>query len=889
VTIFGEEPRWRRYLRLFGSDARRDVDDELASHLAMRAEQYVAEGMAPAEARRRAREQMGSVAAARAACLAVAGRRRRGAARLERLGGLGRDARQALRAIRRRPRFAVAVILTLALGIGAATAMFSAVDAAFLRPLPFPAPGRLVLLHNINVPFAPNGAVAPSATPDLRAVAALPRVFSSVAAFATGGLNLRGAGPPIRVGVAEVTPSFFPTLGVQPALGRGFTAEEGRPGTDQVAVLSDGLWRRWFGGGRIIGRTIRLNGRARTVVGVMPRGFAFPDRAELWIPMTVPLTFASFEPFRGYLPSQTIARLAEGASLADATAQLRLLWSRVPPDMRPSFEETIADPVTPLQRTLVGDRRTPLLVLLGATALLLLIACANAANLLLTRASLRVREIGLRAVLGATRSRLVQQLVVEGLVLALAGAAAGLVIAALCLGIARTLLPEGLVAIAPPALDVRVFLFAAALATAAGLGSGIWPALGATRGAVHDAIKAGGGAATPRRGARIRRVLATTELALALTLVAGAGLMLRSFRALVDTDPGFHTGHVGTLQLAFPSDLGRAARLAVLEDVVGRLRAMPGVADAGVVNDLPLARRGGISIGFEPEGRPAPRGLPTHFARYLQATGGYFHTLGIPLLEGRLMTVADDSLAPPVVVINATMARQLWPGEDPIGRRIREAASVPALTVIGVVGDVHEGGLSSEPPPQMYLSLYADTPGNAAVVARGAVARRTLLGYLRDAVHAADSTQAFYDVRTMDDVLATSLVPQRANTELLTAFGALALALATLGVYGVIAFGVAQRGRELAIRTALGATRGDLVRLVAREGATMAAAGTIAGVAGAYAFSRVLASLLYGVAPTDPLIFVAAPCLLLAAVLAASIGPVRRAAQQNPVDAIRAE
>jgi putative ABC transport system permease protein len=767
--------------------------------------------------------------------------------------------------------------------------MFSAVDAAFLRPLPFPSPQRLVLLRNINIPFAPLGSVLPSHSPDIGAVAALPRVFGSVAAYASGGLNLAGTGPPMRVGAAEVTPSFFPTLGIEPVLGRGFTPEEGRPGTDQVVVLSDGLWRRWFGGGQVLGRTIQLNGHARVVVGVMPRRFAFPDGTDLWIPMTVPLTFASFEPFRGYLPSQAIARLADGASLADATAELRLLWSRVPADMQSSFQETVANPVTPLQRTLVGDRRTPLLVLLGATALLLLIACANAANLLLTRASLRVREIGLRAVLGGTRSRLVQELVVESLVLALAGAAGGLAIAALCLGIARRLLPGGLVAIAPPALDARVFLFAAALAIAVGLGSGIWPALGATRRDVHAAIQGGGGTATPRRGARARRILAAAELALALTLVAGAGLMLRSFRALVETDPGFRTERVGTLQLSFASGTGRAARLTGLEKVVDRLRAMPGVVDAGVVNDLPLARRGGISIGIEPEGRPGPPGLPSHFARYLQATAGYFHALGIPLLEGRLMTSADDSLAPAVVVINATMARQLWPGEDPVGRRLRGAANFPALTVIGVVGDVRETGLESEPQPQMYLSLYRDTPANAAVVARGAVPKRTLLGYLRDAVRAADSSQAVYGVSTMDDVLATSLVPQRANTELLAAFGALALGLAALGVYGVVACGVAQRSRELAIRTALGATRAQLLRLVAAESGRIAVAGIAVGMFAAFAFSRALSSLLYGVGPTDLATLFGAPVLLCLAVLAATVGPARRAARQNPVDAIRSE
>lgn len=889
MTGSAPEPRWRRYLRFFGPDPAGDVDGEIASHLAMLEDGFRAAGLAPAEARRKALERFGSPAAVRAECLAIARGRRRTAERAERWADLWSDARRAARTLWHQRAFSAAAVATLGLGIGAATAMFSAVDAAFLRPLPFPAPQRLVLLHNVNVPFAPAGTVLPSSTPDLTAVAALPRVFASVAAFASGGLNLDGDGPPMRVGIAEVTTGFFRTVGVQAAQGRAFAPEEGRPGSDQVAVISDGLWRRWFGGGQVLGRTIRLNGHVRVVVGVMPRGFAFPDNADLWIPMTVPVTFASFEPFRGYLPAQAIARLAAGVSLADATAQLRLLWSRVPADLRQNFQETIASPVEPLQRTLLGDRRTPLLVLLGATFLLLLIASVNAANLLLTRASSRAREIGLRAVLGATRSRLVQQLVVESLILALAGAGFGLGIAAPCLRIARALLPQALVAIAPPTLDLRVLGFAAALAIAVGLGAGLWPALDAARRDVQAVIQAGGRASTPRRGGRVRRTMATAELALALTLVAGAGLMLRSFRALVETDPGFRTEHVGTLQLAFAAGTPRAVRLARLEAVLGRLRATPGIVDAGVVNDLPLALRGGIAIGLEPEGVPGPPGLPTHFARYLQATPGYFRALGIALLEGRLMTSGDDSLAPPVVVINATLARLLWPHQDAVGRRVREAASVPALTVIGVVGDLREAGLESEPRPQMYLSLYADTPANAAIVARSSIPTPALLGALRDAVRSTDSTQAIFDVRTMDDVRSSSLVPRRASTGLLVAFGALALLLAVLGVYGVVAFGVAQRRRELAIRTALGATRGDLVWLVAREGAAMAAAGLAIGLAGAYAFSRTITSLLYGVAPGDPATLVTASCVLVAAVLAATAGPALRAARVNPVDEMRGE
>ena len=888
MTFPRPEPRWRRYLRFFGPDTRRDVDDELESHLAMRVEEYVAEGLSPAEARRKAAERFGSVVATRAECLAIARGRRRRAARAERLSDLWSDLRHALRALWRQRVFSAAVVGTLALGIGATTAMFSAVDAAFLRPLPFPRPEQLVTLRNIDIPFAPAGQVLPSRRPDIGAVGAVREIFSSVAAYASGGLNLEGAGPPLRVGVATVTTGFFTTLGVHPAHGRSFTGEEGRPGYAQVAVLSYGLWQRWFGGGAVLGRSIRLNDRSYTIVGVMPRSFTFPEGADLWIPMTVPLTFASFEPVRGFLASQVVARLAEGASLGQARAELRLLWQRAPAEVRASFPEAIADPLAPLQRTLLGDRRTSLLVLLGATVLLLLIACANATNLLLTRGAGRGREIAVRAVLGATRQQLVRLLLAESVILAVAGAAAGLALALGSLGLIRTLLPEAMNSVAAANIDFRVLAFAVVLASATGLGFGLLPALSAARSDVATAMKAGGGGAT-RRGDRVRRVLVVGELALALTLLAGASLMLRSFRALLETHPGFRSQHVGTLELTFPAQTPRAAELAVLDGTLDRLRGMPDIAAAGVVNDLPLRGGGRIAITVEPEGRPTPPDGRRPGARYLQASAGYFHALGIPLLEGRLMTARDDSAAPPVVVISATMARELWPGEDPVGQRLQSPAGLAPRTVIGVVSDVRELGLDQAPMPQMYFPVHETPPQNVAVVARGTLPPGALLAALRGAVRGADSTQAVYDVRMMDDVMASSLAPRRANTQLITAFGALALLLALVGVYGVVAYGVAQRSRELAIRAALGATGGNLLRLVAGESAWLALIGIGLGIPATYAFSRVLASLLYGVEPTDPATYIGVAAALLVAVLAATAGPARRAAGLNPVDVMRAE
>lgn len=582
-----------------------------------------------------------------------------------------------------------------------------------------------------------------------------------------------------------------------------------------------------------------------------------------------------------------IARLAAGSSLGRARARLALLWERVPPEVRSNAGMADADPLLPWQRTLVGDRRTPLLALLGATALLLLIACANTTNLLLARAAGRGREIAVRAVLGATRNRLVRQLLVETVILSLLGAAAGLGLAYASLGVIRTLLPETMIGVAAPALDLRVLAFTAVLATATGLGFGMLPALGATRADVTTAMKPGSGGVT-RGAGRMRHALVVGELALALTLLAGASLMLKSFRALLETDPGFRSEHVGTLELTFAARAPRSAKLGLLDAVLERLRSTPGIEAAGVINDLPLRGGGGIAIGFQAEGRPMPDDQRPG-ARYLQASAGYFRAMGIPLLAGRLMAPSDDSLAPSVAVISATLARRLWPGENPIGRHLVFAVGTPPRTVIGVVGDVRELGLEEEAMPQMYWPVHEVPPQNVAVVARGTMPPAVLLAALRSAVWAVDSTQAVYDARMMDDVMAASLAPRRSNTQLITAFGALAFLLALVGVYGVVAYGVAQRSRELAIRAALGATGGQLLRLVAGESLTLALIGIALGLPAAYAFSRVLSSLLYVVKPTDPATYVAAPVLLLVAVLAATMVPARRAAGLNPVDAIRSD
>jgi predicted permease len=485
----------------------------------------------------------------------------------------------------------------------------------------------------------------------------------------------------------------------------------------------------------------------------------------------------------------------------------------------------------------------------------------------------------------------VRQLLVESLILSLAGAGAGLAVAFAGMGTVRTLMPDAMSLVAPPTVDLRVLGFAAGLALVTGLAFGLWPAFGAARADPNETIKSGGLGMTTAGAGRLRRVLVVVELAVALTLVTGSLLMLRSFKALLDTDPGFRPEQVASVELAFERGHSADRRLATLADALGRLDGSPGIEAAGVVNDLPLRGSGGIAVSVDAEGvsHDASR---NSFARFLQASGGYFKAMGIPLIRGRVMAPTDDSAAPKVVVVNETMARTIWPGQDPVGKRIKDFGPPDGgpqgyRTVIGVVADVREHTIDSDPGLQMYLSVYELTPNNAAIVVRGTLPRPALLSRLREAVHASRPDQALFNLRTMDEVMSTARAPRRTNTTLITAFGVLALLLAAIGVFGVVSYGVTRRTRELGIRAALGATAGSLVRLVATEGLLLALAGIVVGMGGAWAFSRALASLLYGVAPQDVATFIAAPLVLFGFVVVATMIPARRAAALNPVDVIR--
>ena len=884
----------REILRRLWYAARREhylseLEEEMRLHTEMRAEAIRATGLSAPQASAEARRRFGNVTN-----VAEVSRDMWGFGTLDRIL---QDVRFAARRLRARPGLSVPVIAVLALGIGATTAVFSAVDAAMLRSLPFPRAHELVTLTNVGVPFEPeSGERNQGRLLDIADVAEMTDVFSSTAAYASGGLNLTDPDRPVRVKAGVVSGDFFATLGAAPLKGRTFVAEEGRPNGPLAVILSHGLWQRQYGGSDVLGRRLTLHGRPYTVIGIMPPGFEFPDESDLWIAMAVPTTFATFEPFRGFLPSHVVARLRPGISREAAAARVLSRWEQVVApasgEARDDLNEFVdearaAGLAVPLQRQLLGDRRAALLVLLGATALLLMIACANVANLLLSDAAVRRREIAVREVLGATRSRIVRQLLAESVLLALAGGLIGVLFAPAALTILRAMIPASLAGVARAELDLRVLGFAAGLAVTTSVLFGLWPAIGATRGDATLAIKSGGGHGATAGVGNVRRALVVVEMALTVMLLIAAGLMLRSFERLMAKNVGMNAEQVATLETSFPRNTSDVERRRIINSAIDRLAGQPGIVAAGAVNDLPLRDGGGISVTIDVPGAPAAKEGEFRFARFLLASRGYFDVMGIARLRGRTFTASDAS-GPQVAIISNAMAETYWPGVDPVGRYFTLTGDTIRVTVVGVVADVREAGLDRDPVPQMYRPIDM-APFNAALVIRGTLPPVTLTARLVEAMRAVAPTQAVYNVRMMDQVVRASVLPRRTNTLLIVLFAGLGLLLSALGVYAVVGYGVAQRTREFGIRAALGATSRDLLTLVSREMVVVVTLGAAIGLAGSWGLSRVLASLLYEVAPRDPATFAMVPLVLVLPAVIATVIPARRAARVNPTQVMRSD
>jgi putative ABC transport system permease protein len=817
------------------------------------------------------------------------------------MGSFVQDVRYALRGMRRAPGFTAAAVLTLALGMGATTAIFSVIRSVLLAPLPYSEPERRVMIWSRWKDFDKTW-LADGEVVDYRRMCPS---LESVAAWASSEANLTGGGgEPVRVGAAAVTANTFETLGAKPLLGRGFTEEEDRPGGPPAAVLGYGLWRSRFGGDAgVLGQSVELDGVAYRVVGVMPRGFQLPtdftvDRAEpsqLWIPVRFDPAHLSHGN-HGYYGA---AQLARGAKAGRATAELRAVAAELTRQGVYPKEMNLSPFAVPVEKDVRGDARRALLLVFGAVLFLLLMACANVANLLLARAEGRQREMSVRAAIGAGRGRLARQLLTEGFMLALTGAAVGLLLAWAGMRLLASAGTAGLPAMTPIGIEPRVLLFAAGLSVLTTLAFGFAPIAQALRGSLSDSLREGASTTSAgRRSQGLRGALAGLQMALAVVLLLGAGLMIRSLDALFRIDLGFVPRHVLTLQLRPPEATypKPEAVVAFYRALLERVRSLPGVEGAGIVRSLPLAAEIG-DWGLDIEGYEES---PGHHAKgdWQVISDGAMEALGERLLRGRPLSPGDTADAMPVVLVNETLARTYFPGEDPLGRRLRMGSDTkrPWMTVVGVVRDVRHNGVTAAVKEKFYVP-YAQFPqardGDAArnmnLVLRTAGDPLSLVGPIRAEVRRLDPALPIAAVRRMTDVVDASLTTPRLTAALLTVFAALALALAAIGVAGVLAYLVSRSRRELGIRMALGASRASVLGLVVGRGVKYAVLGIAAGVVAALFLTALMQGLLYGVAPRDPATFAGAALLLLAIAVVASLVPALRAARVEPVEALRTE
>ncbi len=801
------------------------------------------------------------------------------------------DLRYGVRMLYKNRGFTSVALLALALGIGANTAIFSVVNSVLLRPLPYSDPQRLIVIWENHQQRG--GAEREWAAPaDFRDFRDQTQSFEHVAALLGWGPTLTGQNEPEDLQGAAVSHDTFTMLGVEPALGRSFTADEDRAGAERVVVLSHRLWQRRFAADPgIIGRSVTLGGDSFTVIGVMPRGFSFPilNNTEIW--RTAGSALAAIPGCeRGCVILRLIAKLNPGVTLEAARAEMTALTGRLA-QQYPDSNKGVGATLVPLHEQLVGDVRPAMLVLLGAVGLVLLIACANVANLLLARAAAREKEVAIRAALGASRARLIRQHLTESLVLAVIGGAVGLLLAFWMVDLLVSFAPKGTPRLDEIAIDPFVLVFTCGIAVLTGLVFGLAPALLSSRTNFNSALKEGGrDSSGTSRGARVRSALVVSEVALALMLLVGAALLIRSFVNLQRVDPGFNAKDVVRVDVTLPrtrySDRNRPA--AFYKQLLDRVAALPGVESAGAVSNLPLGG-GGTDSDFGIEGRPPAEPEHNSVAWYSSVTPDYFRAMSIRLLRGREFAEADNADAPKTVLISETMARRYFPDEDPVGKRLVFGGGSDLREIVGVIADVKFFGLNSDARPSMYFP-HAQTPARGmSLVVRTQGDPLTLAAAIRGQVSALDRDLAVSNTMTMQELVGESLAEPRFTLLLLGAFAAVAMLLSAIGVYGVVSYSVAQRSHEIGVRMALGAQTGDVLKLVVRQGMVLVLGGVGLGLTAAFALSRVMGSLLFGVSATDVTTFAATSVILAGVALGACFVPAWRATKVDPMIALRYE
>ena len=791
-----------------------------------------------------------------------------------------KDIRYGMRGLLKRPGFTAVAVITLALGIGANTAIFSVVNAVLLRPLPYADADRIVRIDETEG----SGGMGVS-PPNLLDFQQQNHSFENIAGYSGGSFILTNAGEPLRVQSVNVSHNLLSVLGINPLLGRGFSEYDERPGQDQVALLSYGLWQRHFGGDRsLVGRQITLDNKSYSVVGVMPPDFEFPiqpDRVEVWVPLALPEAMGQL---RGAHYLDVVGRIKPGVSLAQAHADLEIIAQRLAQQF-PKFVPGKTT-VVPLKRDLVGQAQAYLLILAGAVLLVFLIATANVTSLLLARAAERQKEIALRTALGASRFRLLRQLLTESLILSLLGGAGGVLLAAWGTDFLVAIAPGDLPRLQTAHVDSRVLLFALATTFISGILSGLVPAWRTVVPDLHTTLKEGESrsATAPRQS--LRKGLVVIEVTLALVLLCGAGLLIKTLWKLNAVNPGFDPEQVLVAEVVLPKSRypDDARQTAFFQQLLERIKSLPEVESAGGTSNLPLSGTNMVFLASV-EGR-ANSSFPASFRAVSQ---DYFRAMHIPLLKGRSFDDRDSASNHSVVVINETMARQIWPGEEPLGKRIKHGFKEQVAEIVGVIGDVKYAGLDQQTKPEMYAPFAQRPWPFMRIAVRTKSNPLNLAASIRAAAQAIDKDQPIDKLTTMSSVVSASIATRRFYMQLLGAFASLAFILASVGIYGVVSYSVAQRTREIGIRVALGAKQRDVLRLVLAEGLWLTMLGVVFGLAGAFAATRVLTSLLFEVKPTDPVTFIGLSFLLAAVALLACYIPARRATKVDPLVALRYE